>query len=75
MENDNDMTLLKAKAQVTCKDKKVNEEECINPLAWWTTHEIHFSYARFVAQQILNMVGSQIEAKRVFNIVNISTNL
>jgi uncharacterized membrane protein len=29
----------------------------------------------FVAQQILQIVGSQIEVERVFNIINICTNM
>jgi hypothetical protein len=54
--------------------KKVTKEECKDPLAWWKTHEIQFSYVGFVTQQILGIVGSQIEAKRVFSIAGICTN-
>jgi len=50
-------------------------EECKDPLAWWRTHEIQFSYVWFVAWQIFGIVGSQIEAKRVFSIASIYTNL
>ncbi len=45
MESDDDMTLLVVKGQLThLKIKKVNEEECKDPLAWWKTHELNFSY-------------------------------
>jgi len=47
----------------------------LNHLAWWKTHEVQFSHVGFVAQQILGIVGSQIEAKRVFSIAGICTNL
>ncbi len=35
----------------------------------------HLSYVKFVACQILGIVGSQIEVERVFNIVGIYMNL
>jgi hypothetical protein len=38
-------------------------------------HESQFSYVVFVAQQILGIVGSQIEVERSFNIVDICTNM
>jgi hypothetical protein len=44
-------------------------------LACWKAHEQHFSYVAFIAQQVLGIVGSQMEVKRIFNIVNICTNL
>jgi hypothetical protein len=36
---------------------------------------MHYSYVGFVAQQILGIVGFQIEVERVFNIATICTNL
>jgi hypothetical protein len=57
------------------KIKKVIEEQCKDPLAWWRTHKVQFSYVGFVARQILGIVGSQIEAKRVLKFTDICTNL
>jgi hypothetical protein len=39
MEDDDDMALSMVKEQLThFKTKKVNEEECKDPLTWWKTH-------------------------------------
>jgi hypothetical protein len=54
--------------------KKVGDGECKSSFAWWKAHESQLSYVVFVALQILRIVGSQIEAERVFNIVSICTN-
>jgi len=76
MDKDEDMVLSIIKEQLThFKVKKVTDEECKDPLAWWWAEEGHFSYVEFVARQILGIVGSQIEANRVFNIVGICMNL
>ncbi len=76
MEIDEDMALSMVKEQFThFKIKKGIEEECKDPLAWWRAHGVHDSYVGFVACQILGIVGSQIEAKRVFSIVGICKNL
>jgi len=57
------MTLLVVKEQLThLRTKKINEEKCKDPLPWWTTHHVHFSYVGFVAQQSLGIVGSHIES-------------
>jgi hypothetical protein len=70
MESDDDMALLVVKEQPThFRTKKVNEEECKDLLAWWRTHEVHFSYVGFIACQILGIVGSQIEASKEFSIL------
>ncbi len=74
METNGDMALWVMKEQLThFKIKKVIEEDYKDPQAWWRAHEVHFSYVGFVAQQILGIIGSQIEAKRVFNITSICT--
>ncbi len=76
MEIDEDMALLVVKEQFThFKIKKGIEAECKDPLAWWRAHEVHYSCVGFVARQILDIVGSQIEAERVFSIAGICTNL
>jgi hypothetical protein len=54
--------------------KKVIEEEAKNPLGWWRIHEAQISYLGFVAQQIMRIVGSQIEAKKGFSIASFCTN-
>jgi hypothetical protein len=41
----------------------------------WKTHEMKSSYVGFIAQQVLGIIGLQIEACKVFNIVGIHTNL
>jgi hypothetical protein len=38
-------------------------------------HESQLFYFAFVAQQIIKIVGSQIEVERVFNIANICINM
>jgi hypothetical protein len=76
MDLDEDMTLSIIKEQLThFRAKKVTDDECKDPLAWWRAKEGHFSYVKFVAHQILGIMGSQIEAERVFNIASICTNL
>jgi hypothetical protein len=44
-------------------------------LAWWKVHESQFSYVAFVAWQILGIVGSQIEAEKVFKIAGTCINM
>jgi hypothetical protein len=49
MESANDMAISMVKEQLThFRTKKVNEEECKNLMAWWKTHEVHFSYVGFL---------------------------
>jgi len=64
MEIDEDVALSMVKNQLFCfKIKKVIEEEWEGPLTWLRAHEVHYSYVGFVAQQILEIVGSQIEVE------------
>jgi hypothetical protein len=75
-DNSEDMTLSIIKEQLThFRAKKVTNDECKDPLTWWRTQEGHFSYVGFVTCQILGIVGSYIETKKVFNIVGICANL
>ncbi len=70
------MALSIVKEQLThFRVKKVIDDECKDPLAWWRAKDRHFSYVEFVAHQILGIVRSQIEREKVFNIVGICTNL
>jgi hypothetical protein len=41
------------------KMRKVSDEECKSPLAWWKAHESQFSYVVFVAQKFLGIFGPQ----------------
>jgi hypothetical protein len=76
MDMDEDMALSIVKEQLTHFNvKKVIDDECKDPLAWWRAQEGHFSYVGFLVRQILGIVGSQIEVERVFSIASICTNL
>jgi len=48
---------------------------CVDPLAWWHIHEGHFLNMGFLVKQILGIVGSQIETKRVFSLASVLTTL
>jgi hypothetical protein len=54
--------------QVDVKDIK-----CL--LEWWVKHKSLFPIVVFLARQILGIVVSQIETKRIFSLVGILTNL
>ncbi len=71
------MALSVVKKQLTqFRFKNVSDDdECKDLLAWWRAKERHFSYVKFVAHQILGIVGSQIEAEIIFNVASIYTNL
>ncbi len=45
------------------------------PLQRWQKHESMFPIVGFLAQQILRIVGSQIETERIFSLAGIFTNL
>jgi len=76
METDEDMTLSVMMEQLNhYKIKKVIEEECKDPLAWWRAHEVHYSYVGFVGRQIFGIVGFQIQVEKVLSIVGICTSL
>jgi hypothetical protein len=44
-------------------------------LQWWGKYEATFSVVGFLPCQILSIVGSQIETKRIFSLTCIFTNL
>ncbi len=76
MDTNEDMALSVVKEQIThFRVKKVTDDEYKDLLAWWRALESYLSYVEFVVHKILGIVGSQIEAKRVFNIVGIYMNL
>jgi len=41
------------------------------PLEWWRKHEAMVPTIDFLAQQILGIIGFQIEIERVFSLVSI----
>jgi hypothetical protein len=43
---------------------------CVDLVAWWQIHETQFPNVNFLAKQILQILGSQIKTKRVFNLVS-----
>jgi uncharacterized membrane protein len=49
--------------------------DCENPLMWCVTHQAQFPHVALVAQQILVIVGSQIEIEQIFNLAGVITNL
>lgn len=45
---------------------------CINPLAWWWTHEGQFqNVAAILAKQMLGILGFQVETKRMFSLASV----
>ncbi len=44
-------------------------------LQWWQKHEAMFPTCGFLTQQILSVIGSQIETERIFSFIGILTNL
>jgi hypothetical protein len=74
METNEEMDLSIVKKQINhFLVKKLIEEECKNPLAWWKLYKVQFPNIGFVIQQILGIIGSPIELERTFNIVSICT--
>jgi hypothetical protein len=50
MKSVDDLALSMVTEQLThLRTKKVDEEEFKNLMAWWKTHEVHFSDVGFVA--------------------------
>jgi hypothetical protein len=47
-------------------------KEIKRPLQWWEKYETMFPIVRFLACQILEFVGSQIETKRIFPLLESS---
>jgi hypothetical protein len=52
-----------ATSQTILRSRSLKRSAKIHYL-WWKVHEAQFSYVRFVACQILGIVGFQIEAKQ-----------
>jgi hypothetical protein len=57
------------------KHYQVDPKDIKCPLQWWAKHEAMFAIVGFLACQILGIVGSQIETKRIFSLAGILTNL
>jgi hypothetical protein len=45
------------------------------PFQWWQRHEVMFLTIGFLTRQILGIVESQIETKRIFSLARMFTNL
>jgi len=54
---------------------KVEPKDCENPLHWWEPQESQYSMIGIFVQQNFNIVGSQIEMKRVLTIAGLITSL
>jgi hypothetical protein len=54
---------------------QLEAKSCEDPLKWWKVHEAQLPIVRYLVHQILGIVGSQIEVKRIFSIVGIMTRL
>jgi len=57
------------------KRYQVDPKDIKCPLQWWGKHEVMFPIVRLLADQILNILGSQIETERIFSLASILTNL
>ncbi len=68
------MSTLKNELQ-TLQQLCVRSTKIKNPLVWWATYVMQFPHVSFLAHQVLGIVGSQIEIKRIFNIASVITNL
>jgi len=44
---------------------------CVNPLAWWKTHESQILNVNFLAKQVFGIPISQIETKIMFNLASV----
>jgi hypothetical protein len=53
----------------------VTPTTCVDLLTWWWIHETQFPNVSFFAKYLLGILGSQIETKRVFNLVGVLTPL
>jgi hypothetical protein len=53
----------------------VDVKDIKSPLLWWEKQHSRFSIVGLLARQILGIVGSQVEMKRIFILVVILTNL
>jgi hypothetical protein len=49
--------------------------EIASLFSWWTIHEPQLPHVECLSQQIINIVGSEIEIERIFNVMGIFTSL
>jgi hypothetical protein len=66
---------LVTKEWLICKCYQVDPKDIKCPLQWWGKHEAMSPIVCFLAHQILGIVRSPIETKRIFSLVGIFTNL
>jgi hypothetical protein len=53
----------------------VDVKDIKNLLQWWVKHESRFPIIGFLANQILGIIGSQIEIECIFSLARILTSL
>ncbi len=46
---------------------------CVDPFAWWKTHEGQFPSVGILAKQVLGIPGSRIEIERMFGLIGVLT--
>ncbi len=46
---------------------------CVDPFAWWKTHEGQFPSVGILAKQVLGILGFQIEIEIMFGLVGVLT--
>ncbi len=63
------------KEWLICKCYQVDPKDIKCPLQWWGKHEAMSPTNLFLAHQILGIVESPIETKRIFSLEGIFTNL
>ncbi len=63
------------KELLTFKRYQVDVKNIKRPLQWWEKHKSMFPTIVFCANQILGIVGFQIETERIFSLTGILTSL
>jgi hypothetical protein len=53
----------------------ITPKECACPLLWWKTNYHKWLNGAWLARHILVILGSQIETKQIFSVINIFTSL
>lgn len=61
--------------QLIFRRYQVDVKKIMCPFQWWEKHKSMFPTMGFLAHQILGIMGSQIETKRIFSLVDILINL
>jgi hypothetical protein len=46
-----------------------------NPLGWWSNQKQQFFNLSYLVHQVMDIIGSQIKNKKIFNMANVITSL